>query len=49
MKLNKDQIRSTIVETKNIAKGSFLETQIEPGFFVMTYQNETSSVQLIQK
>ena len=49
MNLNKDQILSTIVETKNIAKGSFLETQIEPGFFVLTYQNETSSVQLIQK
>ena len=49
MNLNKDQIRSTIIGTKNIAKGSFLETQIEPGFFVITHQNETASVQLLEK
>ena len=49
MNLNKDQIRSTIVETKNIAKGSFLETVIESGFVVMTYQNESSEIQLLEK
>ena len=49
MNLNKDQIQSANVRTKYIAKGSFLETQIEPGFSVITHQNETGSVQLLEK
>ena len=49
MYLNNNQIRTAIAKAKNIAQGSFLETEIEGGFVVMTCQNESSEVQLLEK
>ena len=49
MNLNKDQIQTAGSKPKNIAQGSFLETMIESGFVVMTYQNETPNIQLLEK
>jgi AraC-like DNA-binding protein len=49
MNLNKEQIRIEPSQSKNIAQGSFLETVVETGFVVMTYQNETAEVQLLEK
>ena len=49
MNLNNNQIRTAVAKAKNIAQGSFLETEIEAGFVVMTCQNESSEVQLIEK
>ena len=49
MSLNKDSFKSAESLPKNIAQGSFLETTVETGFIVMTYQNETSEVQLLEK
>jgi len=49
MNLNNNQIRTAIAKAKNIAQGSFLETEIEGGFVVMTCQNESSEVQLLEK
>lgn len=34
---------------KNVAIGSFQETVIEPGFLVMTYQNNSSEPQILEK
>ncbi len=36
-------------ELKNVAKGSFEETQIEGGFFILTYQNDSNSVEVIER
>jgi len=49
MYLNNNQIRTAIAKAKNIAQGSFLETEIEGGFVVMTCQSESSEVQLLEK
>ena len=49
MNLNKPTSKQTQPFSKNIAQGSFLETAVESGFTVMTYQNETSEVQLLEK
>ena len=49
MNLNNSQIQTAFTNPKNIAKGSFLETVIESGFVVMTYQNESSEIQLLEK
>lgn len=34
---------------ENVAKGSFEETQVEDGFFVLTCQNESNDVQIAQR
>ena len=49
MDLNNNQVRTAVAKAKNIAQGSFLETEIEAGFVVMTCQNESSEVQLLEK
>ena len=49
MNLNKEHSEITQSFSKNIAQGSFLETAVEAGFMVMTYQNESSEVQLLEK
>ncbi|TVZ58196.1 AraC-like DNA-binding protein [Flavobacteriaceae bacterium MAR_2010_105] len=36
-------------EFKNIAKGSFEETKVEDGFFVLTFQNEKDEVQVLER
>lgn len=37
------------MELKNVAKGSFEETQVEDGFFVLTCQNESNVVEVVQR
>ncbi len=34
---------------KNVAKGSFEETEIDEGFFVLTYQNENNTTEIIER
>jgi len=34
---------------KNVAKGSFMETLIDKGFSVLTYQNNTDSVEIVER
>ncbi|MEZ4855268.1 MAG: AraC family transcriptional regulator [Gelidibacter sp.] len=36
-------------ELKNVAKGSFDETKIDDGFFVLTYQNESHNMALVER
>ncbi|HLT34156.1 MAG TPA: AraC family transcriptional regulator [Aquaticitalea sp.] len=38
-----------VSELKNVAKGSFGETKIEDGFFVLTYQNEQDVVEMLER
>ena len=49
MNLNKENLSVSNSNDKNVATGTFLETSIEPGFFVMTFQNETDAPQLLEK
>ncbi|MGJ8591358.1 MAG: helix-turn-helix transcriptional regulator [Aquaticitalea sp.] len=37
------------MEAKNVAKGSFEETQVEEGFYVLTYQNENNIVEVVER
>ncbi len=37
------------MDLKNVAKGSFEETRIDEGFFVLTYQNENNSVEVVER
>jgi len=37
------------MDLKNVAKGSFEETQVEDGFFVLTCQNEAPRVKVVQR
>ncbi|WP_299393454.1 AraC family transcriptional regulator [uncultured Gelidibacter sp.] len=37
------------MDLKNVAKGSFEETQVEDGFFVLTCQNESTVVEVAQR
>lgn len=37
------------MELKNVAKGSFEETKIDDGFFVLTYQNEQSALEIVER
>jgi AraC-like DNA-binding protein len=37
------------MELKNVAEGSFKETQVEDGFFVLTCQNESNVVEVVQR
>lgn len=34
---------------KNVAKGSFDETEIEHGFLILTYQNDSNAVEIVQR
>jgi len=40
---------SDLNSTKNVAKSSFKETQVDQDVFVLTYQNETSDIQVIER
>lgn len=49
MSLNK-QIHTPIKNVgKSVAKGAFSETEIEPGFFVLTFQNTSDSTTVLEK
>lgn len=37
------------MEVKNVVRGSFEETQIEDGFLVLTYQNESNETEVIKR
>ena len=49
MDLNKELSTSDICTSKSIAKGTFLETVIESGFFVLTFQNDSQESKLLEK
>jgi len=36
-------------ESKNVAKGSFLETLIDNGFYILTFQNNTIDVKIVER
>ena len=49
MNLNNNHSSASEPTYKNVAQGSFNETQIENGFMVLTYKNESSEAQQIAK
>ena len=49
MNLNNNKNTITNSELKNVAKGSFKETVIEDGFYVLTYQNDSKENQYIER
>ena len=49
MNLNKENSSSDTNTLKSIAAGAFLETLIEPGFLVLTFQNNSESPKLLEK
>ncbi|MBR9913465.1 MAG: helix-turn-helix transcriptional regulator [Algicola sp.] len=49
MNLNNNPEFSDFSDTKNTARGSFEETKLDDGFFVLTYQNETNTIQTLER
>lgn len=49
MSLNKEIPTSNVGSLKSVAKGTFLETVIESGFFVLTFQNDSQVFILLEK
>ena len=49
MNLNNNKNNSDFSDSKNIARGSFQETQIDDGFFVLTYQNDSKTIQIVER
>jgi len=49
MNLNNNKNNSHFSEAKNIARGSFAETKLDEGFFILTYQNEESVTQTLER
>lgn len=49
MNLNNNKNNSDFDAFKNIAKGSFEETKLADGFFVLTFQNETHDIQIVER
>ena len=49
MNLNKEHSSSLNAPSKSIATGAFLETSIESGFIVLTFQNETDELKVLEK
>ena len=49
MSLNKEIPTSNVGSLKSVAKGTFLETVIESGFFVLTFQNDSQASKLLEK
>ena len=49
MNLNKGISASNVSPSKSVAKGTFLETAIESGFFVLTFQNDSQAFILLEK
>tara|TARA_B100000886_G_scaffold332952_1_gene286266 strand:- start:2388 stop:3308 length:921 start_codon:yes stop_codon:yes gene_type:complete len=49
MNLNKVISTPTSDVNKSVATGAFLETEIEPGFFVLTFQNTSDSTTVLEK
>ncbi|MCD2258152.1 helix-turn-helix transcriptional regulator [Psychroserpens luteolus] len=49
MNLNNNKNNSNFQGPKNVARGSFDETKLDDGFFVLTYQNEASHIQTLER
>ncbi|WP_435412994.1 helix-turn-helix transcriptional regulator [Psychroserpens mesophilus] len=49
MNLNNNKNNSDFKDSKNIARGSFKETKLDDGFFVLTYQNESHTIQIVER
>jgi len=49
MNLNKDVSYSSENSLKNVARGAYIETPIESGFFVLTFQNDFDEPKLLEK
>ena len=49
MNLNNNQIKPEVSGLKSIAKGSFYETKLDDGFIVLTFQNETNDIQIVER
>ena len=49
MNLNREISTSNVNTLKSVAKGTFLETVIESGFFVLTFQNDSQASKLLEK
>lgn len=49
MNPNKDSFESLQKHLKNIATGSFLETLIDNEFFILTYQNNTNDLEIVER
>ena len=49
MNLNSNHHSTSQSASKNVAKSSFNETQVEDGFLVLTYQNESHEIQQVTR
>ena len=49
MNLNREISSSNVGPLKSVAKGAFLKTVIESGFFVLTFQNDSQGSKLLEK
>ncbi|WP_298893466.1 AraC family transcriptional regulator [uncultured Psychroserpens sp.] len=49
MNLNNNKNNSNFQGSKNIARGSFDETKLDDGFFVLAYQNEAPHIQTLER
>lgn len=49
MNLNNNKNKSDFSVSKNIARGSFNETKLDDGFYVLTYQNNVNEVQVVER
>ena len=48
-RIRADKAQSVEYVSKNIARGSFEETKLSEGFFVLTYQNNSSDIQIVER
>jgi len=49
MSLNKEHKNKSMNSSKNVAKGSFEETQVDPGFLILAFQNDSPDVQVLER
>ncbi len=49
MNINRNDSEDLQNDVKNIAKGSFLETIIDKGFYILTYQNNNSFIESVER
>jgi len=49
MNLNNEGTKNPQNDSKNIAKGSFLETLIDEGFYILTHQNNSNSIKIVER
>jgi len=49
MNLNNKEISRKVSEEKNNAKGTLVEAKVDEGFYVLTYQNQTNDIQVVER